>query len=364
MIREATYPREDTKPALHPITSKGLPAFPNGWYAIGFSDDLPNGGVLRRHFMGQEIVAFRTQSGQVSVIDAYCPHLGAHLGYGSSVVGEAIRCSFHHFTFDTNGTCVSTGYGTKPPPKATIRTWEVRESHGILLVWYHAEGQPPSWEVPALATEDYLPLLHREWTLRSHPQETTENSVDLGHLSVVHGYKDVEIRSDLVTEGPYLNVRYAMLRLLRVLGRTILSTRAEFELHIYGLGYSLVDVTVQPYGIQTRLFVLPCPTDAESITLRIATSTCHIVEPGKVHPLLRIIPKVLARPVLNYILGKAALAGLAHDVAQDFEIWQHKVYFSPPILAEGDGPVGRYRYWARQFYSGDIDVPALHGDPR
>jgi len=159
-------------------------------------------------------------------------------------------------------------------------------------------------------------------------------------------------------------VRYAMLRLLRVLGRTILSTRAEFELHIYGLGYSLVDVTVQPYGIQTRLFVLPCPTDAESITLRIATSTCHIVEPGKVHPLLRIIPKVLARPVLNYILGKAALAGLAHDVAQDFEIWQHKVYFSPPILAEGDGPVGRYRYWARQFYSGDIDVPALHGDPR
>lgn len=363
LITEAFSPRVRTSDTLHPVTSKGLPAFPNGWYGIGFSDELPRGGVLRRHFMGQEVVAFRAQSGVVSVIDAYCPHLGAHLGYRSDVIGEAIRCPFHYFTFDTQGHCISTGYGTKPPPKAAIRTWPVREQHGILLVWYHAEGKPPEWEVPVLPTEGYLPLRHTEWNLRSHPQETTENSVDIGHLGVVHGYHDVEILSDLVTDGPYLNVRYAMRRPVTVFGRTLLTTSTEFEVHVYGLGYSHVDVNVESYGVQTRMFVLACPTDAESITLRVAASTRRIDSPRKVHPLLGIIPKPLIVPLLNRLFSRVTLAGLAHDVAQDFEIWQHKVYFSPPILAEGDGPVGRYRYWARQFYAGDIDVPALSVDP-
>lgn len=364
MITEAMDPQVRAGAALHPITSKGLPAFPNGWYGIGFSDELPRGGIMRRHFMGQEIVAFRTQSGEVSVIDAYCPHLGAHLGYDSTVIGEAIRCPFHYFTFDTQGRCLSTGYGTKPPPKATLRTWPVRELHGLLLMWYHAEGHAPDWEIPALPTEGYLPLLHREWTLHSHPQETTENSVDIGHLSVVHGYTNVEMHGEVVTDGPYLTARYAMSRPVPFLGRHIASMRNRFELHVYGLGYSYVDVTVESYHIQTRLFVLACPTDAESITLRIGASTRRIDSPGAVHPVLRIIPKALILPLLNRLAAKGALAGLAHDVAQDFEIWQHKVYFSPPILAEGDGPVGRYRYWARQFYSGDIDVPALRVEAR
>jgi len=38
------------------------------------------------------------------------------------------------------------------------------------------------------------------------------------------------------------------------------------------------------------------------------------------------------------------------DVTQDLAIWEHKTYVHPPRLAEGDGPVGRYRTWTRQFY--------------
>ncbi len=40
------------------------------------------------------------------------------------------------------------------------------------------------------------------------------------------------------------------------------------------------------------------------------------------------------------------------DISQDFVIWQHKRYVQLPILAEGDGPVGKYRQWAKQFYRG------------
>ena len=39
------------------------------------------------------------------------------------------------------------------------------------------------------------------------------------------------------------------------------------------------------------------------------------------------------------------------DVHQDVPLWENKVFVSPPALAQGDGPIGKYRQWARQFYA-------------
>ena len=38
------------------------------------------------------------------------------------------------------------------------------------------------------------------------------------------------------------------------------------------------------------------------------------------------------------------------DVKQDFDIWSQKRYVDPPKVAIGDGPVGHYRRWCKQFY--------------
>ncbi len=333
-----------------------LPPYPNGWYALGFSDELPRGGVLTRPLAGQDVVLFRTASGQVCAIDPFCPHLGAHLGHGGKVIGETINCPFHDFRFDTEGVCIATGYGTKPPPKARLRTWHVRENHGILLVYFDAGHNAPAWEVPQLDPTGWtLPLARRQWRLRSHPQETSENSVDIGHLRAVHGYHGVEMRSELRTEGTALHARYAMQRPLKLLGRTLMLTRTEFNVHVYGLGFSFVEVTVQDYGIHARLFVLSTPVDAQHVHLRVATSAQKVTDPAQVHAALRYAPPTL----VNAALSRGVLFGLAHDVGQDFAIWENKVYLSPPALAEGDGPVGRYRQWARQFYSAPAGV--LHG---
>jgi hypothetical protein len=39
------------------------------------------------------------------------------------------------------------------------------------------------------------------------------------------------------------------------------------------------------------------------------------------------------------------------DLLQDFPVWENKAYLERPRLAEGDGPIMRYRRWARQFYT-------------
>ena len=55
---------------------------PVGWFQVLFSSDLNIGDAIPLRYFGQELVAFRTENGVARVVDAYCPHMGAHLGYG------------------------------------------------------------------------------------------------------------------------------------------------------------------------------------------------------------------------------------------------------------------------------------------
>ena len=72
-----------------------LPPYPRGWYTIADSDDLAPGDVLPIHAFGREFVVFRGEDGEAHVLNAHCPHLGAHLGHGGKVCGNQIRCPFH-----------------------------------------------------------------------------------------------------------------------------------------------------------------------------------------------------------------------------------------------------------------------------
>lgn len=63
---------------------------PAGWFQVAWSDEIGVGEVQRMHYLGQEMVAWRALSGRVTVMDAYCEHLGAHLGFGGHVEGEII----------------------------------------------------------------------------------------------------------------------------------------------------------------------------------------------------------------------------------------------------------------------------------
>jgi nitrite reductase/ring-hydroxylating ferredoxin subunit len=322
-----------------------LGPYPSGWYAIAFARELKPGRTLTRPFMGRELVLFRTASGRAAAVDAYCPHLGAHLGYGGRVEGECLRCPFHGFRFDASGRCVETGYGTKPPPSAVLTTWPLREVNAMLLVYYGSDGRPYEWEVPPLPAGDWSPTVYRRFSLRAHPQETTENSVDLGHFSWVHGYRTVRMLREVVIDGAHLSTAYAVQRPAPLLGRRWPAARVEveFETHIHGLGYSQVDVRVHGYGIRARLWVLPTPIDAERLALCLAASG----DGGDgVHPWLQPLPRALRAR----LIARVMLAGLVADARQDFAIWQHKHYVHRPALASGDGPIGKYRLWARRFY--------------
>ena len=142
----------------------------------------------------------------------------------------------------------------------------VRERHGVMLGWHDPDGQPPSFEVPALEMAGWTPFHRHRFSLRGHPQETSENSVDLGHLSVVHGYRRVETVRAARADGAYLNARYRMARPVGV-GPLRALVGYEFEAHLHGLGYSFVEVSTE-LGMDFRLLVLSTPTEFWSTTSR------------------------------------------------------------------------------------------------
>ena len=83
------------------------PFYPNAWIPVLESRDLKRNQIKPVFAFGYELVVFRGSSGVVHVSDAYCPHLGANIGVGGEVVGDSIRCPFHGWTFNGEGTCIN-----------------------------------------------------------------------------------------------------------------------------------------------------------------------------------------------------------------------------------------------------------------
>lgn len=73
--------------------------FARGWFMIGTSSDATKVPLPIRYF-GKDLVVYRGESGAPYVVDAYCPHMGAHIARnttscivldGQHVSGESIR---------------------------------------------------------------------------------------------------------------------------------------------------------------------------------------------------------------------------------------------------------------------------------
>jgi hypothetical protein len=263
--------------------------------------------------------------------------MGAHLGHGGLVEGELLRCTFHGFCFDGRGACARTPYGTLPSATVRLVQWEVRERHGLVLAWYDAARRPPLWEIPDLDSSGWLAAATGRLEVDSHPQETTENSVDLGHFTALHSFESSRVTREMTTEGPRLEISYQAVRELASVGRRRVEIVVDFDVTAWGLGYSLVEQRIETVGLRARHWVLATPVSGDRIELRLASA----VRRGRAWP--------LTAPV-DLLVRSIVFRGLRQEVALDVPIWNRKMYRDPPGLAKGDGPVGRYRQWARQFY--------------
>jgi hypothetical protein len=63
------------------------------WQPVVVSEDL---GALpkRLRILGEDLVAFRSKSGEIGLLELHCPHRGTSLEFGL-IEEEGIRCCYH-----------------------------------------------------------------------------------------------------------------------------------------------------------------------------------------------------------------------------------------------------------------------------
>jgi nitrite reductase/ring-hydroxylating ferredoxin subunit len=305
------------------------PPNPNGWFRVAYADDLGPGDVLPLAYFGTELVLYRAEDGTAAVLDAYCPHLGAHLGHGGRVEGDGLRCPFHAWKWGADGGCRDIPYAKKIPPRARIRAWPVRERNGLVLVWHHAEGKDPDWEIPELpeiGSDEWMPLEVRRWTVKSRWLDMNENAVDQAHFHFVHGTPSIP-EAEVEVDGPVFRVR-------NVLRMT--TPRGEIDASLVTTDYGPAFQTVHiAGGVDTLMLNTSTPIDDETTDVSFAY-TVHRAPDGS-----------------HERVGAARIRDLEHQFEQDRPIWENKTYHARPMLCDGDGDFGAYRRWMRQFFSVD-----------
>jgi phenylpropionate dioxygenase-like ring-hydroxylating dioxygenase large terminal subunit len=120
-------------------------AFPTGWHRVADASDIQADTVAKISYLERELVAFRDGMGAVRVFNAYCPHLGAHLGVGGTVSDGELVCPFHAWRFDGTGRCTSIPYAEKVPTQAKLQPYPVREVDGMVLVYFDETRSEQPW---------------------------------------------------------------------------------------------------------------------------------------------------------------------------------------------------------------------------
>jgi nitrite reductase/ring-hydroxylating ferredoxin subunit len=320
--------RDSAAPVRTVGAEKGydLSPYPNGWIVVGFSHELARGQVKPVRCLGRELVMFRGMDGQACVTDAYCPHLGAHLGVGGTVVGNDLRCPFHGWQWSGAGACTAVPHARKIPPKAQLRAWRVREINGGIFIWHHAEDRPPEYELPELSeygSPEWSTPQYRAYRIRTRWHELVENSVDRTHFFALHGYPEPPAL-EFEAVGPRFSMR-SRVRWKRF-GR---DTEVVLNIDSFGPGMAVIR------GVGEAPFIVmgcPMPIDADHMIHRLT----FLVS--------KEIPLLLREVVIRFVIYTAV-----REFQRDVPIWENKVYKTRPVLCDADGPIGRFRIWSRQF---------------
>ncbi len=305
----------------------GLHGFPKGWFVIGWASELKPGDVRPLRYFGKDLVLFRTESGEAVVLDAFCPHLGAHLGHGGVVSGDAVVCPFHAWEFDGTGACTKVPYGSgKIPKKARVDAWSVCERNSVLYLWHDPAGGPPAWEVlaiPELYDEAWTPWYTNKLQVKTHPREIVENVADSAHFPVVH-------RTDVVAFG---NEYIDHMATQRTEGIAVPPGGGKDHFKIEATYYGPAFQVSHMHGVLDSVLLLAhTPIGPNLLDLRFAVS----------------IRKAGAR---TDQFAAMYVDNLTRGFHEDIDIWEHKLYRDVPRLVDGDGPIGRLRTWYRQFYT-------------
>jgi nitrite reductase/ring-hydroxylating ferredoxin subunit len=287
-------------------------------------DELDPAVVTRFRAVGRDLVAWNDGT-DWHVFDAYCPHLGAHLGVGGRVEDGCLVCPFHEWTFDADGANVAIPYADRPNRKARVGSYVTRVRNRHLIFWYHPDpGVGPLWEIPDVLADDAVECMRFTRRIKTVWQELAENAVDLAHFVSVHGMSKLGEMGHIELDGPLRTVRSK---------QSFKTSKGEFEGAIESSSYG-PGIGVVTFELMSTVTLISGSTAIEDGEMEVRQTLYHA-----------------AGDDLGAKIGTAFGAEVQRQFDQDIPIWEHKRYQPSPALAPMERPVTEFRRWAKQFYA-------------
>ena len=161
------------------------------WFPAMPSYELPSPDCppKRLRLLGEDMVAFRTTSGQVGIVANACPHRGASLFFGRNEE-EGLRCVYHGWKFDVDGVCVD--MPSEPPEsnfksKVKVRAYPARDVNHMVWIYMGPRETPPPFpcfEVltlpPEQVNEPSIMMEEANWF------QNLEGDIDSSHIDYLH----------------------------------------------------------------------------------------------------------------------------------------------------------------------------------
>ena len=161
------------------------------WMPALLSSELPEADCapVRLRLLGEDLVAFRTTSGQPAVLDTWCPHRNANLFWGRNEE-DGLRCVYHGWKFNAQGACVDM---PNEPPRSQFKekirqpAYKAVDAGGFIWVYMGApDAAPPlpqfEWlHVPAEQRNVHKRFQDCNWL------QNLEGEVDSSHAPFLHG---------------------------------------------------------------------------------------------------------------------------------------------------------------------------------
>ena len=160
------------------------------WLPCMLSNELqPGAAPIRLPLMGERLVAFRTGTGEIGVMDQRCPHRCASLFLGRNEE-DGLRCVYHGWKFDALGRCIdmpSVPDGDKLKARMRAKAYRTAERNGLVWVYMgpHQDAPPPLPDIEAnLLPESEISysFIHRDcnWL------QALEGDIDTSHFGFLH----------------------------------------------------------------------------------------------------------------------------------------------------------------------------------
>ena len=321
--------------------------YARGWHCLGLASDYTE-KPQRLEYFGTKLVAFRGESGEMRILDAYCPHMGADLCDGA-VEGDSIRCPFHAWRWGPDGVCDDIPYANRIPDKAIMKSWPTLEENNLLFIWNDHENNPPIPEQRIPRIDDCFSKEWSEWyvdepiRIETNSRELVDNMADIAHFEPVHG-SPIHAFENIIKGHTFTQ-------------RCLASNPDNYEegqiperdqmtdsvATYHGPAYmnTYMSSHIDGQTLVSRLLVTHVPVTTESFDLRFGIMV------KKLDALTEEQNKAMIEEYVEH---------QREGFYQDRSIWLSKTRVDNPLLCDGDGPINKLRQWRSQFYQDIKDV--------